>query len=83
MIKTALRIVLRITLLITPAGRPAPRTLNPPRRARLKDLVLKWMPVSHNKALDGESPEEGERQALGEGGGRRCNPTRPLVLLWG
>ncbi|KAL4424848.1 hypothetical protein ABPG77_011098 [Micractinium sp. CCAP 211/92] len=26
---------------------------------RLKDLVLKWMPVSHNKAIDGEAPEKG------------------------
>lgn len=26
---------------------------------RLKDLVLKWMPVSHNKAIDGEAPEQG------------------------
>ena len=28
---------------------------------RLKDLVLKWMPVSHNKAIDGEAPEQGKQ----------------------
>lgn len=26
---------------------------------RLKDLVLKWMPVSHNKAIGADAPEKG------------------------
>ncbi|PSC76572.1 cobalamin biosynthesis isoform A [Micractinium conductrix] len=27
---------------------------------RLKELVLRWMPVSHNKAIDGAAPQTGE-----------------------
>ena len=56
--------------------------LSIPQYRRLKDLVLKWMPVSHNKAIDGEAPEQGKqggtpllfallaRCALCRGGGR-------------
>ena len=31
---------------------------------RLKDLVLKWMPVSHNKAIGEEAPEQGAPELL-------------------
>jgi hypothetical protein len=56
---------------------------------RLKDLVLKWMPVSHNKAIDGEAPEAGKKPPLllefqeGQGilrwrGARGGSPAGPL-----
>ena len=46
-----------IFVLLSRVPCPCPCTSYP---GRLKDLVLKWMPVSHNKALkEGEAAEQG------------------------